>query len=39
MQILFYAATMAIILGLTALVRRNQQLALQPKPELSAGST
>jgi high-affinity iron transporter len=39
MQILFYAGTIAIIFGLTALVKRNQQLALQPKPELSAGST
>jgi hypothetical protein len=40
MQILFYAGTIAIIVGLTALVRRNQrQPAPQAKSELSAGTT
>jgi high-affinity iron transporter len=40
MQILFYAGTIAIIVGLTALVRRNQQQpAPQAKSELSVGST
>lgn len=42
MQILFYAGTIAIIVGLTALVRRSQQQqqpAPQAKSELSAGAT
>lgn len=37
MQILFYACTIAIILTLTAVVRRNQLRVLQAKSELSAG--
>ena len=42
MQIVFYAGTIAIIVGLTALVRRNQQQQQQTpqaKSELSAGTT
>ena len=38
MQILFYAGTIAIIMTLTSLVRRNQQQASQPKAELRTGS-
>jgi hypothetical protein len=39
MQILFYVCTIAIIVGLTALVRRNQQQqTTQAKSELSAGT-
>ena len=39
MQILFYAGTIAIIMTLTALVRRNQQQATQPNRVLSVSST
>jgi hypothetical protein len=44
MQILFYAGTIAVIVGLTALVRRNQQQQQQQqtpqaKSELSAGTS
>ena len=42
MQIVFYAGTIAIIVGLTAVVRRNQrqqQQTPQAKSELSAGTT
>jgi hypothetical protein len=43
MQILFYAGTIAIIVGLTALVRRNQQQQQQQTPqaksELNAATT
>jgi hypothetical protein len=46
MQIIFYAGTIAIIVGLTALVRRNQQQQQQQqqqtpqaKSELSAATT
>jgi preprotein translocase subunit YajC len=43
MQILFYAGTIAVIVGLTALVRRNQQQQQQQTPqaksELSAGTS
>jgi high-affinity iron transporter len=39
MQILFYVGTIAIIMTLTALVRRNQQQATQPNRVLSVSST
>jgi hypothetical protein len=42
MQILFYAGTIAIIVGLTALVRSNQQQQQQTpqaKSELNAATT
>ena len=39
MQILFYAGTIAIIMTLTALVRRNQQQATQSNRVLSVSST